>query len=218
MPRPGKEIRDRQGPLAQEILKRQIFDWREQANVGLEQPAAREAILKLARAIVAAAERVRAAAPPAAPTPAAAQDVATLEARYASASRAANIEQESGRPALEQRTILWVDDLPDNNAWERRALEGYGMQFVLARSTEQAEDLLRLRSFDAVISDLGRPRDRRAGFTLLRRTRVQHPHAPYFIYCGSRDPELVREAQAQGAQGLTNDPAELISMVLAALR
>jgi DNA-binding NarL/FixJ family response regulator len=92
------------------------------------------------------------------------------------------------------------------------------MQFVLARSTAEAEDLLRSRSFDAIISDLGRPGDRRAGFTLLARARISHPTAPYFIYCGSRAPELVREAQTRGAQGLTDDPAELISMVVTALR
>ena len=213
-----KETEIARDPLAREILKRQMFDWRKKANLPLEQPQAREAILELARAIAAAGERAGKPVARAPGRPPAAPDAAAQAAQHASASRAANIEQESGRPVLEKRTILWVDDRPSNNVWERRALQTYGMQFVLARSTAEAEDSLRSRSFDAIISDLGRPGDQRAGFTLLARARISHPTAPYFIYCGSRAPELVREAQARGAQGLTDDPAELISMVVTALR
>ena len=212
-----KESEIAKDPLAREILRRQMFDWRKKANLPLEQPEAREAILTLARAVAVAGERAGEAVAPA-------LRVAYDHTRLRNASGAARHRLARGerrtavrRQALEKRTILWVDDRPDNNVWERRALQTYGMQFVLARSTAEAEGLLQSRSFDAVISNLGRPGDRRAGFTLLARARISHPQAPYFIYTGSRAPELIREAQARGAQGLTDDPAELISMVVTAL-
>lgn len=37
-----------------------------------------------------------------------------------------------------QRQILWVDDRPDNNVYERNALESMGVEFTLALSTQQA--------------------------------------------------------------------------------
>lgn len=34
--------------------------------------------------------------------------------------------------------ILWVDDRPENNVYERKTLEQYGLKFTLALSTQQA--------------------------------------------------------------------------------
>ncbi len=35
-------------------------------------------------------------------------------------------------------TVLWVDDNPNNNSYERQALEALGVSFVLAISTDEA--------------------------------------------------------------------------------
>lgn len=113
------------------------------------------------------------------------------------------------------RVVLWVDDRPDNNTGERAAMEKYNIRFVLATSTEDAID--RINSsvrFDAIISDMGRPHDPRAGYTLLKAVRDSGSGVPYFIYAGSRAPEHQREALARGAQGTTNIGSELINMVL----
>ena len=59
--------------------------------------------------------------------------------------------------------MLWVDDRPDNNIIERRAMAAYNIDFVLAQSTGQALAELRKQQFDAIISDMGRPPDSRAG-------------------------------------------------------
>jgi CheY-like chemotaxis protein len=109
--------------------------------------------------------------------------------------------------------VLWVDDRPENNNYERRALEALGVRFVLASSTEEAMQLIRLQSFDAVISDMGRPGDSRAGYTLLDRLRASGDLTPYFIYAGSRAPEHVREAREHGALMSTESPQELVEMV-----
>ena len=37
-----------------------------------------------------------------------------------------------------KKEILWVDDRPENNTYERNTLEQYGLAFTLALSTEQA--------------------------------------------------------------------------------
>lgn len=37
-----------------------------------------------------------------------------------------------------EKRILWVDDRPENNVYERNILEKYGLVFSLALSTQQA--------------------------------------------------------------------------------
>ena len=87
----------------------------------------------------------------------------------------------------------------------------------LATSTDEAMDKLRQRPYDLVISDMGRPPDPRAGYTLLDTMRQAGIHTPFVIYAGSRAPEHVAEARRRGALGATNSPQELITMVTNAL-
>ncbi len=82
---------------------------------------------------------------------------------------AADIVAEVVTPGVVRRTsksnILWVDDRPSNNIYERQALEALGISFTLAKSTEEALEKISKQSFDAIISDMGRPPDSRAGYT-----------------------------------------------------
>ena len=114
-------------------------------------------------------------------------------------------------------TVLWVDDRPNNNVHERQALEALGGRFVLAKSTDEAVEKLNRGSCDAIISDMGRPPDPRAGYTLLDKLRGAGDRTPFIIYAGSRDPEHRAEAIQHGAVGCTNRPDELFEMVLRAL-
>jgi CheY-like chemotaxis protein len=118
---------------------------------------------------------------------------------------------------LQGSRVLWVDDRPDNNRFERQALEALGVQVDLSISTEEALDSLSRRPYDLIISDMGRPPDSRAGYTLLDRLRASGDRTPYVIYASSRAPEHVKEAREHGALGCTNQPEELISMVTRAL-
>jgi CheY-like chemotaxis protein len=118
---------------------------------------------------------------------------------------------------LQGARVLWVDDHPDNNRYERQALEALGIVIDLATSTSEAMDKLRQRPYDLIISDMGRPPDRRAGYTLLDQLRQAGNHTPYVIYASSRDPEHIAEARQHGAFGATNSPQDLVMMVTKAL-
>lgn len=114
-------------------------------------------------------------------------------------------------------TVLWVDDRTDNNVYARQSLEALGLTFVLSTSTEDAITKLRNHRFDAIISDMGRPPDPQAGYTLLDHLRKSGDRTPFIIYAGSNAPEHRVEARKRGAMGSTNRAAELFEYVLSAL-
>lgn len=118
----------------------------------------------------------------------------------------------------EHAKVLWVDDNPDNNIYERQSLEALGISFVLATSTEEALKLLKGQRFSVVISDMGRPPDPKAGYTLLEAIRKSGDATPYVIYAGSNAPEHKAEARRRGALGSTNQASELFEYVVSALR
>lgn len=137
------------------------------------------------------------------------------------ARAAADVVAEVATPRAMRRaagsTVLWVDDRPNNNVHERQALEAMGVRFELALSTDEALEKLKQRPMDAVISDMGRPSDPRAGYTLLEKLRTSGNQLPYIIYAGSNAPEHRAEARQKGALGSTNRPDELFEMVLRVL-
>jgi CheY-like chemotaxis protein len=90
------------------------------------------------------------------------------------------------------------------------------IQILLSTSTEDALEKLKKNSFDVIISDMGRPNDPKAGYTLLEAIRRSGNKTPYIIYAGSRSAEHIAEAKKRGAQGTTNRPDELFQMVLQA--
>ena len=112
-------------------------------------------------------------------------------------------------------TILWVDDRPNNNIYERNAFENIGYKFVLAQSTNEALSLLSRKKYVAIISDMGRREGEKEGYVLLKEVRKKDKQIPFFIYAGSNLLEHKIEAQAKGAQGCTNRPDELIDLVTA---
>jgi CheY-like chemotaxis protein len=114
--------------------------------------------------------------------------------------------------------VLWVDDNPQNNAYERAALEAIGISFVLSTSTDDALSKLEKQSFDLVISDMSRPPDNKAGFTLLEALRKSGKKTPFIIYAASSTPEFVAEAIQRGAFGETNRPDELFKLVINAIK
>jgi len=113
--------------------------------------------------------------------------------------------------------ILWVDDRPSNNLREQSALLSLGMRVELAMSTEEALTALEKKSFDVVISDMGRPPDAQAGYTLLKAMRERGDLTPFVIYAGSNASEHKQLARERGALGSTNSPQELLDLVLRAV-
>lgn len=109
--------------------------------------------------------------------------------------------------------ILWVDDRPENNTYERQAFETIGLRFTLALSTDEAFERLSQRKYAAIISDMGRREGPREGYVLLDRLRKDGDRTPLFFYAASNAPEHKRETREHGGQGCTNNAQELFEMV-----
>jgi CheY-like chemotaxis protein len=119
---------------------------------------------------------------------------------------------------LANAMVLWVDDRPSNNDREREALEALGIQFTISTSTDDALTKLRDKKFDAIISNMKRPPDSKAGYTLLDAIKSKGPCPPFIIYAGSNAPEHRAQTKKLGGWGTTNRPQELFQLVLSALR
>lgn len=110
--------------------------------------------------------------------------------------------------------ILWVDDRPENNIYERKAFEAQGIEFSLALNTEEAIELIDNNEYIAIISDMGRKEGPQEGYKLLEQIRDSGNDIPFFIYAGSRSPTHKKMARERGAQGTTNRADELYKMVM----
>lgn len=133
---------------------------------------------------------------------------------------AANITAHGNKTSssFRQKHILWVDDRPENNVYERKAFEAVGLTFSLALSTNAALDTLKHYKFEAIISDMGRKEGPQEGYVLLEELRKQGDDTPFFIYAGSNLPEHKKEAYRKGAQGSTNNVHELFVSVTDAIK
>jgi len=110
-------------------------------------------------------------------------------------------------------TILWVDDRPDNNTYERDAFKSLGFKFDLALNTNEALNLLKSNKYAAIISDMGRAEGADEGYVLLKKIRQSDKETPFIIYAASNRIEHKVMAQEKGAQGSTNSADELIDLV-----
>ncbi len=121
-----------------------------------------------------------------------------------------------GRRALRKidgARVLWVDDHPQDNRYERQALEALGIRIDLSTSTDSALEMVAEAPYQMIISDMGRPPDSRAGYTLLDALRRQRAHVPVVLYTGSARAADVAQARAHGAAAQTASPRELIAIV-----
>jgi esterase/lipase superfamily enzyme/CheY-like chemotaxis protein len=119
---------------------------------------------------------------------------------------------------LEGLSILWVDDIPANNAVPERQLRDAGARVVQAASTRDAMVAVARERFAIVISDMARGDEPAAGLDLLRQLQATVPELPVIIYAGrfARDREQV--ALDAGAFGCTDRPDALHRLVLEAAR
>ena len=145
---------------------------------------------------------------------------ATVKKQQIEAAKAKVVDQAGpqGLRKLGEASILWVDDNPSNNFYERSALEKFGVRFAISTSTEDALEKIRVNKYDAIISDMGRRTDARAGYTLLAEKQKLGDTTPFIIYAGSNAPQHKAEARQKGAIGSTNNPQELFELVTSALQ
>jgi CheY-like chemotaxis protein len=143
------------------------------------------------------------------------KDSDTAVNEIARAVSQATESRKAGR--LVDAQVLWVDDRPANNVFERRSMEALGIDFTVSTSTEDALEKLAVDAYDLVISDMGRPPDDRAGYTLLEAMRRRGIDVPVVFYAGSGSPEHRAEARRRGAVSSTNSPQELFQLVTSTL-
>jgi CheY-like chemotaxis protein len=119
----------------------------------------------------------------------------------------------SAQPA--RRTILWVDDKPEGNAFEIAQVESLGMSVVTARSTAEGMNVMRSKAVTAIISDMGRYEEHgyrdEAGLELLRALRASGFDQPFLMYTGKRGAERANvSVKAEKGDGATASPVELL--------
>jgi CheY-like chemotaxis protein len=124
---------------------------------------------------------------------------------------------ESGVARL--RRVLWVDDHPENNAYEVAALRGRGVQILSAKSTSEAEGIVASGDpIDVIVTDMGREEDGDfrpdAGLQLIEHLRGRDVTAPVVVYTSAPTLARVRaQALAAGAHGATASGTELLDML-----
>jgi CheY-like chemotaxis protein len=119
-----------------------------------------------------------------------------------------------GLPALS--SVIWVDDFPENNAFEVETLRRKGVRVTQARSTTDALRRLDAQpSFSAVITDMGRTENgeskSEAGIDLIAGVRERDPDVPIFVYASA--PAIARSgpsALTAGATFATSSATELL--------
>jgi CheY-like chemotaxis protein len=124
------------------------------------------------------------------------------------------------------KTILWVDDNPENNRDEMNALFAIQIEIDVATSTEAAVERLRNREpVDLIITDWTRlpqanPRIPE-GVRLLEYVRAEHSSIPRAVYHGefraAGAEERHRKARELGAIGATAYPDVLLNWCVEAL-
>jgi DNA-binding NtrC family response regulator len=85
---------------------------------------------------------------------------------------------------------------------------------VVARTTQEAIAAVEQEAFDVVVSDMCRPPDLRAGFTLLSRLRNYNVAVPYILYSRVTTPDQQAEAWKRGALGIVSRPGDLVAQII----
>jgi CheY-like chemotaxis protein len=119
------------------------------------------------------------------------------------------------RPRRASPRILWVDDVPDNNAVLVASLRNRGFEIEQSLSTDDAVAQFDEGAFDIVISDMGRGADRSAGLTLARILRGRDSQVPLLIFCSNKAAAVYREeALAAGVDVITDSATILMEALL----
>ena len=105
--------------------------------------------------------------------------------------------------------LLWIDDEPDNNRFERALLEGAGANVDEAVSSNEARRNLGRAAYDLILSDIRRGDDSEAGIDFLQILVDEGWKTPVVFYVGE-----VSGPVPEGAFGIADSPDELVHLVL----
>jgi CheY-like chemotaxis protein len=142
------------------------------------------------------------------------ESVRRLEAAQTAQQPVDSIAPATGRGGA----ILWVDDYPINNALTFEKLESDGFRVDRALSTREGLKLFSQRSYDIVISDMGRNEDGKevpdAGVVLTAAIRKSDQTVPIFVYCSNRARELHGQRVLDaGANHVTSSAVDLYGQI-----
>ncbi|MBF0137387.1 MAG: response regulator [Magnetococcus sp. DMHC-1] len=127
-------------------------------------------------------------------------------------NKAPSVREDSLNPI--NRRILWVDDLPRNNAYLVSLLKERNDTVDIARNTEEGMRKLQEINYDIIISDMKRPESDKAGIELAERIRIINKKVPVFIFCGGWAAQNMKEeALRSGVNGITSSSTTLLSML-----
>jgi CheY-like chemotaxis protein len=137
-------------------------------------------------------------------------DQALLVARFPALYKRATLVE----PIIRGRRVLWVDDHPSNNFYERLALAQMGVSVNVATSTDEGLRSATLLRPDVIVSDMARDDENDAGLKLLSAVRLQGIKVPLIYYVG----EVVdsRGVPAR-AFGIADRPDDVLHLILDAL-
>lgn len=113
--------------------------------------------------------------------------------------------------------ILWIDDHPEWIAAEVATLERLGAELVLARSTDEARELLTSAAdsgappVEVIVSDIARGDRPDAGIAALPELARAAPGVPVVFFVADLDAE---RGTPHGAAGITNRTDELLHLVV----
>jgi CheY-like chemotaxis protein len=117
--------------------------------------------------------------------------------------------------------VLWVDDRPANNEFERKWLRPHGIVFDSVVSTDEALEQLANESYDLVITDLGREhssdRSATAGAAFLDQPIVRNGGPPVIVYAGTWAVAQRGDLISRGALDVMSNREHLFDTVLGVL-
>jgi CheY-like chemotaxis protein len=117
--------------------------------------------------------------------------------------------------------VLWVDDRPANNEYERKRLRPHGIVFDSVVSTEEALEQLANETYDLVITDLGREdssdRSATAGAAFLEQPIVREGGPPVIVYAGTWAVAQRNDLVRRGALDVMANREQLFATVLEVL-
>lgn len=120
-------------------------------------------------------------------------------------------------PKRKPKSILWVDDHPENNTYGMRYFQDNGIEVAVALSTEQALSLTEHNSYAVIVSDMVRREGPREGYVLLDALRQRGDSTPFIVFSGFDSPEDKLETERRGGDGYTCQFEELFVMVSAVI-
>jgi CheY-like chemotaxis protein len=136
---------------------------------------------------------------------------AVAGALQAARSRSSGLRRaEQVEKVLRGARLLWVDDHPENNAWERELFRSLGVVIVSVESTRSALACMQTETFDLVLSDIRRDDESTDGVEGAMQVHAARPTVPILFYVQNLSSTRVPEP----ALGITDEPNELLHLVL----